>query len=369
MAELENPEQYQENNRSPFWLKEERELRYYDEFSIRLTERELSAAKIRISVLTEYANVNRSSNKEYNPEKSLFARYTAWCDDFRVTRDGFLQYPYQVLFEYVNENFIQNGWANALTKITASNLLTVQRTLAAGIGNFDPPAVVAMATENLAVRTQQAEELAERGLLTIREPGLGQSLVFKNPSFPPPEVLWKITSDKPDSQFVTLVEAWFWPLNEADTGEQDAPAQEQPESDSSNTPQPLPGANGQEPLPPEEESQQDPRSSPDDYASAPEFVPEPENPPGRFFPYVTLSGTLIGVSQIWSASGSLPTGGGCIEFLSRPGVATVGNPAFKPGINVDLWAGATLANGTSVSLVFESSTSETSSQVVQFFDC
>lgn len=77
-----------------------------------------------------------STNFEWNPDKSLFGRYTVESSKW-VIEDGLISYPSQILYEYVpHDNVaIYQGYLNAWT--TRSGILTLAEGLNVSM-NFDP---------------------------------------------------------------------------------------------------------------------------------------------------------------------------------------------------------------------------------------
>ena len=329
---------YPETPNDPWFLIEERTLNYQDAWSIRLTEKELNAARVQVVVSPYYVSFRADANLEYNPRKSVFLRGTAWSQDIGVTRDFLVHFRSQVIMDYRNEGMLTRFWMNVLTAfrdrlsalqglLVAQQLQTIPPFVSYGI--YVPGAVTLDAEyESYLDESNMCPQVREDGVHLL--PSLG---------FAPPETVWKFTPDRPGIWSQVTVKIWllrdFSSLPIAPIGVDD----EEPNSNSdgqNNQATPDPGT----PPDPAEESPYDPRNGEDDYSTAPPPEPDPEEPE----PYqirVVISGSFgttlnSNGQQIPNSAGEIV---GCGEALSEPAPTIVSDSNYQ---NIQGWTGWTV---------------------------
>lgn len=271
---------FEETPDEPLFTINERKSLYNTDFSVRLTEQELNAYRVQVVVCLKFNPQQRSVNLMYNPERSMYARYTAWSQDVGVVRDGLIQYPCQIIMDYRNEGMLTRWYRTFINLELASG---TNFAIAAVVDSLaSTPLQVANYTTKVAEYILETQQRLQGAGLS--EAGTPQSpFKFVLPGFAPPETLWKFVSDIPETWYEVNIKTWNLPqidwLQIAPPSANEEEPNSDPDSENGEGSRPSQG----DPPAPSEETPRDPRNNPDDYATAPELNPEPVVPTGPFF--------------------------------------------------------------------------------------
>lgn len=271
-------EEFEESPDGTLFEKESRVLTYNGDSSVRLTERELNAYRVRVVLAPFYSSWKPNSNLTYTPPREFFGRLTHWNGSNGVIKDSFLQWQRQVVFDWRNEGMLTRYWNAILAElyfpVVKTNVLALAETLGEAFVN---PAIAPLFNVNYNERTVElwAAQLAT-GVVATRA-GFPQPFLPQW-GFPPPESLWKLQSDREFLWCQWEVDSWHLPEFPGLSIDPPGAAQNDENSNGdSEVPEnrPTPG----EPPAPEDESPADPRNLPEDYSTAePEEPEEPDEP-------------------------------------------------------------------------------------------
>lgn len=294
-------------NLPKYFTYEERNLDYNGRFSIRLTQREMQAVRLRITVGPRFYPSAPYSNLGYNPRKTMTCRYTAWSGSRGVVRDGRIEFEPTVIVDWRNEGAITRFYSAVMTKIMFQAMNAVQ------LAAVESYPAIGLAWAAAYVVSSQARNLELQNLLAD-EDCVATDVVFPQvqaefllPAFACPETLWKFVPDVEGQWHTVKIETWYLPNCAAlAIAQPSAPGEETAADPDQEGNAPSPGG---EPPDPDDESPRDPRSANDDYSTAPPL--EPEEPPTE--PVLSRVDYVIAYRD--SPSGSNTTG--CV-FLAPP---------------------------------------------------
>jgi len=281
------PDEFFESPDETLFQKESRVLTYQGDSSVRLTERELNAYRIRVVLAPFYSAWRPNANLQYTPPRELYGRVTHHNGSNGVIKDSLLQYQRQVIFDWRNEGMLTRYWSAILAElyfpVVKMNVLALAESIGEGLLFPQVPILY-----NVNLNERQLELWATQLTTGIyEETGEGGRPILPQWGWPPPESLWKLQADRLGLWCQWEVDSWHLPVfpGISIAGPDAANNDENSNGDSeSPEPRPTPG----QPPDPEDESPSDPRNLPEDYSTAePE---EPEEPPEPVNAYISISG-------------------------------------------------------------------------------